>query len=91
MEMVLEMCLMTLTKMGYGIQSDDCTETALGRRVGPDGCEIFYLSYLKTSNSIKQKNVQVKILLLLNLKTSHLSYNIDITGAINEQQTYPGK
>ena len=69
--------------------SDDCTETPLGRRVGPDGCEIFYLSsenfkLYKTEKCPGKNSITIKFDNVLPV------YNIDITGAINEQQTYQG-
>ena len=69
--------------------SDDCTETPLGRRVGPDGCEIFYLlpenfKLYKTEKCPGKNSITIKFDNVLPV------YNIDITGAINEQQTYQG-
>lgn len=69
--------------------SDDCTETPLGRRVGPDGCEIFYLlpenfKLYKTEKCPGKNSITIKIDNVLPV------YNINITGAINEQQTYQG-
>jgi hypothetical protein len=69
--------------------SDDCTETPLGRRVGPDGCEIFYLlpenfKLYKTEKCPGKNSITIKFDNVLPV------YNIDITGAIIEQQTYQG-
>ena len=69
--------------------SDDCPETPLGRRVGPDGCEIFYLSsenfkLYKTEKCPGKNSITIKFDNVLPV------YNIDITGTINEQQTYQG-
>ena len=69
--------------------SDDCPETPLGRRVDPDGCEIFYLSsenfkLYKTEKCPGKNSITIKFENILPV------YNIDITGTINEQQTYQG-
>ena len=69
--------------------SDDCTETPLGRRVGPDGCEIFYLlpenfKLYKTEKCPGKNSITIKFDNVLPV------YNIDITGTINEKQTYQG-
>ena len=69
--------------------SDDCPETPLGRRVGPDGCELFYLlpenfKLYKTEKCPGKNSITIKFDNVLPV------YNIDITGTINEQQTYQG-
>ena len=69
--------------------SDGCPETPLGRRVGPDGCEIFYLlpenfKLYKTEKCPGQNSITIKFDNVLPV------YNIDITGTINEKQTYRG-
>ena len=69
--------------------SDGCPETPLGRRVGPDGCEIFYLlpenfKLYKTEKCPGKNSITIKFDNVLPV------YNIDITGTINEKQTYRG-
>ena len=68
---------------------DDCSETTLGRRVGADGCEIFYLSsenfkLYKTEKCPGGNSITIESQDFSNI------FNIDVTGAINKQENFQG-
>jgi hypothetical protein len=68
---------------------DACSETALGRRVGADGCEIFYLSsenfkLYKTEKCPGGNSITIESQDFSNI------FNIDVTGAVNKQENFQG-
>ena len=68
---------------------DDCSGTTLGRRVGADGCEIFYLSsenfkLYKTEKCPGGNSITIESQDFSNI------FNIDVTGAVNKQENFQG-
>ena len=69
--------------------SDGCPETPLGRRVGPDGCEIFYLSS-ENFKLYKTEKCPGKNSITIKFETFYLFIILILPAQSTKQQTYQG-